>query len=146
MIHRFTQLLTQDETISGLCPRTYAHTNLVMRYPGFVVYLMFASNLRKDMIIFFIHTVAILEINGGLGGCSHRRYKYEMRVLTRALSAPCHPSLALCMCQRASLTYLPQVFTSFHLFNKIVRSRFTVRSPYLYINWVKIHCRKNKVG
>ena len=40
----FTQLLTQDETISGHCPRTYALPNLVMRYPGFAVPLMFASN------------------------------------------------------------------------------------------------------
>ena len=43
----FTQQFTQDETISGLCPRTYALTNLVMRYPGFAVPLMFASNLLK---------------------------------------------------------------------------------------------------
>ena len=37
--------------IHGLCPRTYALTNLVMRYPGFVVPLMLVSNLLKGMII-----------------------------------------------------------------------------------------------
>ena len=52
----------------------------------------------------------------------------------------------LCMCQRASWTYPPQVFTSIHFFNKIIRSRFTISSPFSYNNWVKIHCRKNKVG
>ena len=50
----FTQLLIQDETISGLCLRTYVLTNLVMRYPGFAVPLMFASNLLKGMINVFI--------------------------------------------------------------------------------------------
>ena len=43
----FTQLLTQDEVISGLCPHTFRLTNLVMRYPGFGIPLMFASNLLK---------------------------------------------------------------------------------------------------
>ena len=47
----FTQLLSQAETISGLCLRTYMLTNLVMRYPGFAVPLMFASNLLKGMIM-----------------------------------------------------------------------------------------------
>ena len=46
----FMQLLTQDETISGLCLHTYTLTNLVIRYPGFAVPLMFASNLLKGMI------------------------------------------------------------------------------------------------
>ena len=41
-----TQPVTQDETILGLCTLT----NLVMRYPGFAVPLMFASNLLKGMI------------------------------------------------------------------------------------------------
>ena len=39
--------------------------------------------------------------------------------------------------------------SSLHLcspFNKIVRSRFTISSPFLYNNWVKIHCCENKVG
>ena len=50
-----------------------------------------------------------------------------------------------CMHQRASWTYPPQVFTSVHLFNKIIRSRFTISSPLFRNNWVKIHHRKNKV-
>ena len=52
----------------------------------------------------------------------------------------------LCMCQRASWTYPPQVFTSVHLFNKIVRSGFTINSPLFQNNWVKILHRENKVG
>ena len=36
---------------------------------------------------------------------------------------------SLCTRQRASWTYSPQVFTSVHLFNKIVRSGFTINSP-----------------
>ena len=51
----------------------------------------------------------------------------------------------LCMCQRASWTYPPQVFTSVYLFNKIVRSGFTINSPLFQNNWVKIHHRKSKV-
>ena len=51
----------------------------------------------------------------------------------------------LCMRQRPSWTYPPQVFTSVHLFNKIVRSRFTISSPLFQNNWVKIHHRENKV-
>ena len=35
---------------------------------------------------------------------------------------------------------------SVHLFNKIVRSGFTINSPPLENNWVKIHHRENKVG
>ena len=46
----FTQLLTQDETISSLWQRTYVLTNLVTRYPGFAVPLMFASKLHKGTI------------------------------------------------------------------------------------------------
>ena len=52
----------------------------------------------------------------------------------------------LCMRQRASWTYPPQVFTSVDLFNKNVRSGFTINSPLFKNNWVKIHHRKNKVG
>ena len=52
----------------------------------------------------------------------------------------------LCTRQRASWTYPPQVFTSVHLFIKIVRSVFTINSPHFQNNWVKIHHRKNKVG
>ena len=52
----------------------------------------------------------------------------------------------LCTCQRTSWTYLPQVFTSVHLFNKIVRWRFTISSPLFQNKWVKIHHRENKVG
>ena len=52
----------------------------------------------------------------------------------------------LCTCQRASWTYPPQVFTTVHLFNKIIRSGFTINSPLFQNNWVKIHHRKNKVG
>ena len=55
-------------------------------------------------------------------------------------------TLPLCMRQRASWTYPPQVFTSVHLFSKIVRSGFTINSPLFQINWVKIHHRENKVG
>ena len=51
----------------------------------------------------------------------------------------------LCMRQRPSWTYPPQVFTSVHLYNKIVRSRFTISSPLFQNNWVKIHHRENKV-
>ena len=65
----------------------------------------------------------------------------------------CHPSVfsyscvhpSLCMRQRPSWTYPPQVFTFVHLFNKIVRSRFTISSPLFQNNWVKIHHRENKV-
>ena len=46
----FTQPLTQDDTISGLCPRSYSLTNLVMRYSRFAVPLMFVWNLLKGMI------------------------------------------------------------------------------------------------
>ena len=35
---------------------------------------------------------------------------------------------------------------SVHLFNKIIRSGFTINSPLFQNNWVKIHHRKNKVG
>ena len=52
----------------------------------------------------------------------------------------------LCTRQRASWTYPPQVFTSFHLSNKIVRSGFTINSPLSQNKWVKFHHRKNKVG
>ena len=52
----------------------------------------------------------------------------------------------LCTRQRASWTYPPQVFTSVHLFNEIVRSGFAIDSPIFQNNWVKIHHRKNKVG
>ena len=51
----------------------------------------------------------------------------------------------LCMRQRASWTYPPQLFTSVHLFNKIVRSRLTISSPLFQNNWVKIHQRENKI-
>ena len=51
----------------------------------------------------------------------------------------------LCMRQRPSWTYPLQVFTSVHLFNKIVRSRFTISSPLFQSNWVKIHHLENKV-
>ena len=54
-----------------------------------------------------------------------------------------HP---LCTRQRASWTYLPQVFTSVHLFNKIIGSGFAINSPLFQNNWVKIHHRKNKIG
>ena len=54
--------------------------------------------------------------------------------------------LSLCTRQRASWTYLPQTFTSVHLFNKIVGSRFSISSPFFCNNWVKIHCCENKVG
>ena len=54
-------------------------------------------------------------------------------------------NIYLCIRQKASCTYPPQVFTSVHLFNKIVRSRFTISSPLFQNNWVKIHHRKNKV-
>ena len=50
------------------------------------------------------------------------------------------------MRQRASWTYPPQVFTSVHLFNKIVRSGFTINSPLFQNNRVKIHPREKKVG
>ena len=46
---------------------------------------------------------------------------------------------------KAILNLPPQVFTSVHLFNKIVRSRFTISSPVFPNNWVKIHHRENKV-
>ena len=45
--------------------------------------------------------------------------------------------VVLCMRQRPSWTYPPQVFTSVHLFNKIVRSRFTISSPLFKNNWVQ---------
>ena len=48
----------------------------------------------------------------------------------------------LCMRQRACWTYPPQVFTSVHLFNKIVRSGFTINSPLFQNNWVKIRHRE----
>ena len=47
--------------------------------------------------------------------------------------------------QKASWTYPPQVFTSVHLFSKIIRTRFTISSPFFYNNWVKIHCPEIKV-
>ena len=49
----FTQLLTQNKTISGLCSRNYALTNLVMKYPGFAVPLIFASNFNTLIVFFF---------------------------------------------------------------------------------------------
>ena len=49
------------------------------------------------------------------------------------------------MYQMASWTYPPQVFTSVHFFNKIIRSGFTINSPLFQNNWVKIHHTKNKV-
>ena len=52
---------------------------------------------------------------------------------------------SLYMRQRAAWTYPPQFFTSVHLFNKIIRSRFTISSPLFKNNWVKIHHRENKV-
>ena len=51
----------------------------------------------------------------------------------------------LCMHQRASWTYPPEVFTSVHLFNKINMSRFTISLPFFYNNCVKIHCCENQV-
>ena len=41
--------------------------------------------------------------------------------------------------KKASWTYPPQIFTSVHLFNKIIRSGFTINSPLFQNNWVKIH-------
>ena len=39
----------------------------------------------------------------------------------------------ICTSQKASWTNPPQVFTSVHLFNKIVRSKFTISSPFFLI-------------
>ena len=73
---------------------------------------------------------------------------WEMRFICRSSNNSQTQSKyrGLCICQRASWTYPPQVFTSVHLFNKIVRSGFTINSPLFQNNWVKIHHRKNKTG
>ena len=68
--------------------------------------------------------------------------------LNICVEAPTYPSLqkstCLCMRQRASWTYPPQVFTSVHLFNKIVGPKFTISSLLFKNNWVKIQI-ENKV-
>ena len=58
----FTQLLPQDVTISGLCPRSYALTNLVMRYSGFGVPLMLASDLLKLIKMFYLISVNLYNV------------------------------------------------------------------------------------
>ena len=51
----------------------------------------------------------------------------------------------LCTCQRAlEPTHLKS--SPLFLFNKIVWLRFTISSPFFFNNWVKIHCRENKMG
>ena len=76
------------------------------------------------------------------------RERLENLQLQHCMVAPAEvtAALSLCPCQRASWTYPPQVFTSVHLFNKIIRSGFTINSPLFQNNWVKIHHRKCKVG
>ena len=67
---------------------------------------------------------------------ANRIYQWTEQLTTRLLM---HASKVL-------WTYPPQVFTSVHLLNKIVRSRFTISSPFFsFNNWVKIHCCKSKV-
>ena len=54
--------------------------------------------------------------------------------------------VSLCIHQRASWTYPPQVFNSVHLFNKFVRSRFTISSFFSVTIRPRFTAAKIKLG
>ena len=72
--------------------------------------------------VFLTDTVSGINVNGRLTW-----YVHLIGMLSCAIRISRGPHL--CTHHRASWTYLPQVFTYVHLFNKIVESRFTISSP-----------------
>ena len=118
------------------------------------VYLLLASEMRQISACMLLFRCILCTKPAGASVLHKETSKYsiinlihteqEDRMIFFFLSEQVF--FHLCTRQSSSWTYPPQVFTSVHLFNKIVRSRFTINSPFSITIGSRFTAAKIKLG